>query len=117
MYNCEYFKLYKLKSIKQSELERCKEWLQHKNDTNDENDENYTDSEGMPTLTSGSECEGYVGRRGRRQRDSDLDYTSSSSYSENININPNYLRDEDIKQASSVSRSNNAASKTAQRDF
>ena len=32
MYNCEYFKLYKLKSIKQSELERCKEWLQNNSD-------------------------------------------------------------------------------------
>ena len=28
MYNNEYFKLYKLKSVKQSEFERCKEWLQ-----------------------------------------------------------------------------------------
>lgn len=32
MYNCEYFKYYKLKSIKQSELERCKEWLQNNSD-------------------------------------------------------------------------------------
>ena len=28
MYNSEYFKLYKLKSVKQSEFKRCKEWLQ-----------------------------------------------------------------------------------------
>ena len=29
MYNSEYFKYYKLKSLRQSQLERCKEWLQN----------------------------------------------------------------------------------------